>query len=257
LFFFLSKTISILAMPLTLIGISWILFWIFPKGKWKKTFLLASILLSYVFTNMYFADRVFRAWEIEATPLSAIQQSYKVGVVLTGVALTDRELNDRVYFARGADRIQLAQLLYKEGIIEKILITGGTGRLDDDFEYPEAEALAKYLLQVGVPKEDIILEPNANNTYENAAFTAAILQEMYPNEKVMLITSAFHMRRAAACFKKQGVAFDVFSGDFYTRGKPKYGIGDFLIPKHEALMLWTKLFKEWVGMLAYKVAGYI
>ena len=196
-------------------------------------------------------------WDIPATPLSEITESYPVGVVLTGIALTDRELNDRVYFARGADRIVNALQLYKTGKIKSILISGGTGRLDQEIGFPEAIALKDFLLLAGVPATDIILETQANNTYENAKFSAEILAERFPNQKVMLITSAFHMRRSAACFAKQGVEFDSYTGDFFAKDNQKFALGEFLIPNPDALNLWTKLFKEWVGMIAYKVAGYI
>lgn len=243
-------------MPLSLMAIAWVLFLLFPKGKWKRIFLVGALLLSYVFTNMYFADRLMYWWEDEVSNFEDLNR-YEVGVVLTGLALTDREPTDRVYFARGADRITLAHRLYQEGIIKKILVTGGTGRLNDEFVYPEANALYMYLRQVGVPEEDIILETQARNTYENALYTKEILQDKFPGRPVLLITSAFHMRRARACFEKQEINFDSFPGDFYSRGRRKYGVSDFIVPHQEALMMWTKLFKEWLGMVAYKVAGYI
>lgn len=258
MFFILSKTISFVAMPLTLISIFWIMFLVWPKGgKWKKRWMFTALILSFVFTNNFLAYKLMYWWEIPVTPLSEINQRYEVGVVLTGVALTDRAINDRVYFARGADRIVHAHLLYQKGIIKNILITGGTGRIDDDGKYPEAEALKRFLLQVGVPEQDIIVEPIANNTYENALFTAEILNRDFPGEKVLLITSAFHMRRSIGCFRKQGLEFDTFSADFYSKGREKYGVGDYLLPNPDALQLWTKLFKEWIGLAAYKVAGYI
>jgi uncharacterized SAM-binding protein YcdF (DUF218 family) len=114
-----------------------------------------------------------------------------------------------------------------------------------------------YLRQVGVPEEDILLETEARNTYENALLAGEIIRKKFPQAPVLLITSAFHMRRASACFKKQGLLFDTFPGDYYSRGRRKYGLTDFLLPQQEALLLWSKLFKEWMGMVAYKMAGYI
>ncbi len=196
-------------------------------------------------------------WEIPATPIAEINQTYPVGVVLTGIAFTDRELNDRVYFSRGADRIVNALQLYKAGIIKNILISGGTGRIDQEVGFPEAAALKEFLLLAGVPEAAIILETEANNTHENAKFSAEILAKQFPNQKILLFTSAFHMRRSAACFSKQGVAFDGFTGDFFAKDSQKFGLDDYLIPNPDALNIWTKLFKEWIGMVAYKVAGYI
>lgn len=72
----------------------------------------------------------------------------------------------------------------------------------------------------------------------------------------LLVTSAFHMRRAVACFEKQDIAMDYFTCDF--RARPRTFKFDLLfIPKLEAVIIWQRLIKEWVGMLAYKIAGYI
>ena len=72
----------------------------------------------------------------------------------------------------------------------------------------------------------------------------------------LLITSAFHMRRSKACFKKAGLPVDLFSTDFYSH--PRYYTPDtLLVPQAEAITIWQKLFKEWTGMVAYKAAGYI
>jgi len=244
-------------MPLTLISLAWVLFLLVKKKTWKRKLMWIALLLSFIFTNNFFAQKLMYWWEIPVTPISEITQSYPVGVVLTGIALTDRELNDRVYFARGADRIVNALQLYKEGKIKSILISGGTGRIDQEIGFPEAIALKDFLLLAGVPATDIILETQANNTYENAKFSAEILAERFPNQKVMLITSAFHMRRSAACFAKQGVEFDAYTGDFFAKENQKFALGEFLVPNPDALNIWTKLFKEWIGMAAYKVAGYI
>ncbi|MGE0931455.1 YdcF family protein [Peijinzhouia sedimentorum] len=256
MFFILSKTISFLAMPLTLVSLAWLAFLLIKKKTWKRRLMWLALLLSFVFTNNFLAQKLMYWWEIPATPISSLE-SYPVGVVLTGIALTDRELNDRIYFARGADRIVNALQLYKAGKIQKVLISGGTGRIDEEIGFPEAIALRDFLLLAGVPESDIILETQANNTYENAKFSAEILAQQFPNQKILLITSAFHMRRSAACFSKQGVDLDTFTGDFFAKDKQKHGLGDFLIPNPDALNIWTKLFKEWIGMIAYKVAGYI
>jgi uncharacterized SAM-binding protein YcdF (DUF218 family) len=78
----------------------------------------------------------------------------------------------------------------------------------------------------------------------------------YSADDCLLITSAFHMRRSIACYRKAGLPVDTFSTDFY--GHPgTYYPDAFVIPKIEALVMWHKLVREWAGMVAYWVAGYI
>ena len=47
----------------------------------------------------------------------------------------------------------------------------------------------------GVRKKDILLENQSRNTHENAIYSLKIIEEENIEGKVLLITSAFHMRR--------------------------------------------------------------
>ena len=101
----------------------------------------------------------------------------------------------------------------------------------------------------------IIVENESRNTFESAMNVKKNIR-IAESKPLLLITSAFHMRRSRACFKKAGVEVECFSTDFYTH--PRYFTPDVLfVPNSEALVIWHKLFKEWAGMAAYWVAGYI
>ena len=78
----------------------------------------------------------------------------------------------------------------------------------------------------------------------------------YSAADCFLITSAFHMRRSLACYRKVGLAIQPFTTDFYAH-KPRYTPDAFLIPSVDAIGNWQKLIKEWIGLIAYKMAGYI
>jgi uncharacterized SAM-binding protein YcdF (DUF218 family) len=120
-------------------------------------------------------------------------------------------------------------------------------------EVKEALVLEKLCIDLGIPKNDLIIETNSRNTRENAVFTKEILKNY--NQKTLLITSAFHMRRAAGCFKKAGFNFDMFSAD--PLELPVLGPDDYFIPKAEPILKWTVIIKEWIGFVSYKIAGYI
>jgi uncharacterized SAM-binding protein YcdF (DUF218 family) len=69
----------------------------------------------------------------------------------------------------------------------------------------------------------------------------------------LLITSAFHMRRAAGCFKNQGFEFDTYVTDRYS-GKRIF-TPDLLVPKPEILNSWTLLVHEVGGYIIYDLVG--
>jgi hypothetical protein len=64
------------------------------------------------------------------------------------------------------------------------------------------------------------------------------------------------MRRSRACFAKAGFALDTFTTDFISQPR-KFTIDVLLIPQVEALVNWQTFIHEWMGMAAYKLAGYI
>lgn len=253
MFFFFSKVLSFVTNPLVLVCSLLLASVFFKKERLKKSFFWTSFALLIFFSNDFIANEVMAAWEIPPTPYAEIKNTYPVGIVLTGVTLTDKEPDDRVYFHHGADRVVHAVQLYKLGIIKKILISGGMGRLITKGRR-EADDVFKVMVLMGVPATDLIIENESRNTYESALNLKRLLKDS--TEKSLLITSAFHMRRSNACFKKAGLPVDLFTTDFYTHPR-SFTPETLFIPQIDAVMVWQKLFKEWIGMLAYKMAGYI
>lgn len=194
-------------------------------------------------------------WEIPATPYKEIKKKYEWGILLSGVTKAEMKPNDRVYFSRGADRVIHTVQLYKLGIIKKILVSGGSGRLLDIGEQ-ESNDLADAMILMGVNPEDIVIESDSRNTHESAMAVKKILLERTKPNQCILITSGYHMRRSIGCFNKLDWQMDSFSADFLSH--PRSFTFDILfIPKIDALTTWHHLFKETVGYISYSVAGYI
>lgn len=255
MFFILSKTLNYLVLPLTIIVILLLVSAFLKKPKWKTITFWSGLGLLLFFTNHFIANEVMRSWEVDTVPLKEMK-TYSLGIVLTGSTIPNMEPTDRVYFARGADRVTHTVQLYKEGFLKKILISGGTGSLVDVDE-PEADKFRKVMIMMGVDSADIMIENQTRNTYESAVEVKKLLSTMgIASNDCLLITSAFHMRRSLACYRKQGLELQPFSTDFYAH-PPRYHVDAFIIPKLDALQIWHKLAKEWVGLLAYKMAGYI
>ena len=242
-------------MPATLVGICLLLALFVKKRPWKKAFLITGVVLFFLFTNDFIINQILLSWEIPPTSFDDVTKNYDVGIVLTGITNLQIEPKDRVYFNKGADRIIHAVALYKQGKIGTILISGGTGSLSAP-EITEANELKKVLDLYGIPEADIIIENESRNTYENAVNTAKILRARYPEGEFLLITSAFHLRRAKACFDKTGLKTTSFSTDFYTH-PTTYTPDSLLIPNESAIYHWLIFEREILGILMYKLAGYI
>jgi len=255
MFFVLSKILQYLVMPLTVVCVLFILSATLKNIRWKKITFWSGFALLLLFTNSFVANEIMRRWEIK-TPAFSSMRPHKMGIVLTGATIPFLQPDDRIYFQRGADRVTHTVQLYKLGLIEKILISGGSGRLTDD-EEPEADKFQRAMILMGVDSTDIMLENETRNTHESAVEVRKLLDSLaFRAEDCLLITSAFHMRRSMACYEKVGLKLEPFSTDFYAH-PARYHLDAFIIPKVEALIIWQKLVKEWVGFVAYKIAGYI
>jgi uncharacterized SAM-binding protein YcdF (DUF218 family) len=255
MFFILSKALYFLIMPFTIICILFLISVLIKNVKIKNRIFWTALIGLWFFSNEFIANEVMNVWEIKAVPFADMKR-HKLGIVLTGSTISGLEPNDRVYFNRGADRVTHTVQLFKKGIIERILISGGSGKLVERDE-PEANKFSQAMQLMGVPAEAIIIENATRNTAESAIEVTKILTKYdYGEKDCLLITSAFHMRRSLASYKKAGLDLEPFSTDFY--GHPRdFHIDSLIIPQIEAMQKWHKLIKEWIGYIAYKIVGYI
>jgi uncharacterized SAM-binding protein YcdF (DUF218 family) len=241
-------------MPLTWIIAAFLYSRLTTSQKRKKIFFLVALIMLIFFSNQYIANQIMLRWEPVPIPMKEVGV-YDVGIVFAGVTNGSKAPHDRVYFEKGADRITHTLQLYKEGKLKHIIVSGGLGFQQRTMSY-SAERLRSFLLLAGVPDSVIIVEKEAVNTYENAVYSAAILKKDFPNQKYLLITSAFHMKRSALCLEKQGIEFDQFPAGYLT-GRGNMNFDDLVIPKGEAVEKWEMLFKELVGIATYKLMGYL
>ncbi|MFZ9980916.1 MAG: YdcF family protein [Cyclobacteriaceae bacterium] len=257
MFFFLSKTIGYLIRPLLVVTLLFLLHFMVKKESLKKWSLYSALLLLFIFSNSFISNEAIRLFEASPIPISDLSKRsgpYEWGILLTGVTSGNRELKDRVYINTNADRVNHTVMLYQKGLIKRILVSGGTGKLINP-DHIEAVELKKVFVYMGVRESDLLIEGESRNTHESAVAVSRILK----NEKAgncLLITSASHIPRAIGCFRNEGLACDVFPTDmrFHER---QFTPDELLIPGTDALLTWEEIFKETAGLIAYKIAGYI
>ena len=259
MFYILSKTLDIFLMPLV-----WVLLLLLASLmprllKHRKKLVLAAIALLYLGSNPFLVNELWLWWERPPKPLTELpfsqQQPAKYAVVLTGVINVKKSPADRTFTAQGADRFIAAQQLYAQGLIEKIIITGSFATITGE-QYSEPQLIANLLLNMGVAANDVILEEAARNTRENALEVHKLLQASGDErEPFILITSAFHMRRAEACFNKLNLNFTTFPVDYYTHDR-ELNPAVLLVPSAQHFFYFSKMIREVFGYLVYKVLGH-
>jgi len=255
MFFLLSKILAYLIMPFVVSCSLLIASVLIRAPRLKKRLRIAGIAMLLFFSNEFIANEVSLRWEVPITPFASITKRYEWGILLTGVTRHEDGLDDRVFFGRGADRVTHTVQLYKLGKIKKILVSGGSGRLVGR-DRKEADEVADALKLMGVPDSVVVKESASRNTHESAEAVKKILYNRTTPGACLLVTSAYHMRRASACFRKSGWPTDCFSTDFHSQSR-KFSPDVLLIPSLEALGTWQIIIKEWVGLISYWVVGYV
>lgn len=253
MFFLLSKLLDFALLPAVwLVALLLAALWT-RRPERQRRWLRVAALLVLLGTNNALVNEALLAWELPPVPAAAVGPA-DAAVLLTGVTKGSKSPHDRVYLAQGADRFTHALWLYRAGRVRRILITGGSGSVLGTHG-TEAAELATLLRLADVPTEAILLEEHSRNTRENAQFTKQLLAQHPEIRSLVLVTSAFHQRRALGCFRRVGLNCQPFPVDFRSTDReptPDY----WLVPDVSALERWSLLLHEITGWAVYKLAGY-
>ena len=155
-----------------------------------------------------------------------------------------------------SDRILLAFRLFRAGRAPFVLCSGGGENL------PESPMMGRLLQEWGVPAEAILLEDQSLNTRENALFSYSVLKPRGIRH-ILLVTSAMHMPRAAAVFRKVGFEVTPAPADFHTGWRASGVSGAFIdwfsgwLPEGRYLQWSDKALQEWTGWLVYRLRGWV
>lgn len=117
--------------------------------------------------------------------IKGVNEKCDVGIVLGGISMIPYRVEEVIN-------------LYNNGLIDRILLSGGIGFLNLDRKNSEASKMYNYLLHNGVPEYCIIMESQSRNTIENIKNSIELLATDYDlsSAKLVLITSDFHIKRS-------------------------------------------------------------
>lgn len=255
MFFILSKVLVFAIRPLNWLVVL-LLVSLFSKNEKRKRRCLRLALGGFLFfTNPFIINELYLLYEVPPVPPAALAEPFDVGIVLGGYSNFDTQTPDDLHpFSPSCNRLSQALELYQMDKIRKIMLVGGSGSLVSE-EPSEADELQKWLLRLGVPEADILVENASRNTRENAVFAKNLLEKQPPGTTCLLLTSAWHLPRAMACFEKAGLKCTPFPVDFW--GKPvQFKASHLLEPDERAFEKWELLLKEWLGRAVYRLKGY-
>lgn len=211
-------------------------------GIWTAIFyLLCTGLVADFFMGKL--ERVYQAPEkVEETGADSI-------ILLGGGAFRDvQDVEGEGTLASSAASRLLTAVRLQRLLNLPIILSGGQVYSDSG---AEAEISGRILKSLGVPEEKILLETKSINTTQNAIYSAKILREKNFT-KPLVVTSAFHMRRAALNFSRQGINIIPYPTNFTVSQNPEFHYTK-LRPQAEALLLNVTVMQELLRTLVTQI----
>lgn len=244
---FLNKLLPLFVLPLgATVGL--IVLGLWRKKRWP---IVAALVLLYVSSTPFVGQRLIGWLEsyYPVKPVAGAEEADAI-VVLGGIFGPPVEPGYVPNFSESGERLEAGIRLMQAGKAPWLVFTGGRipwkGRVRVEGEDSRDAALVR-----GIAPERILVTPEVGNTADEARVVAALVRERHWR-KVILVSSGWHMPRAAWLFGKAGVDFQPFPVDLRRDRRQPLTLLDF-IPKADALSQTETTLRECYGNAFYRL----
>jgi len=263
MFLYLSKLLPLFFYPLGLACVLMVvaLFTLWKRPRISGGAIALALLVLLIGGNGWASRQLVRSLEWQNIPPQKLPNAEAI-VVLGGATKSAFPPRPTVDLSEQGDRVLYGAHLYNQKKAPLIILSGG--RIAWRGSGPsEAADMAAILTSIGIPPQAIIQETDALNTYENAVNVRKILDSR-GIRRVLLVTSAMHMPRSLKIFQRQGIDaipaptdFLVSVGELQELQNTPQGILLNVLPDADRLQDFTLAFKEYVGILVYRLRGWL
>ena len=222
----------------------------------KKVLCWAGLVVLLLLSTGFVSGKLMR-W-VEGVGDRSVIQDVKIAdaiVVLSGM-IEERKNAPLGEWSGAVDRFESGVDLFKAGRAPLLIFTGGWVPWIPKAK-PEGEILAQRAVRLGVPIDKILVTGKAQNTQEEATAVSQLCSRglvVGRKPRIILVTSAFHMRRAGMLFRKNGFEVTPFPVDLQTSENGGITIFSFL-PSAQALARSETAIREMIGLAYYWVLG--
>jgi uncharacterized SAM-binding protein YcdF (DUF218 family) len=253
--FLFKKIVAPLFFPIPLIlGILLLglfLVWLTRKQKTGKVIVLIGIIFLGMLSYDAVSDKLLQPLEYRYPSLLSLEniQNVKWIVVLGGGHISDPKLPITSQLSN-ASLVRLVEgiRLHRELTKSKLILSGGSAFA----RMSEARIMADVAIAIGVKKEDLILEDISKDTEDEAR----LIQEIVCQERFILVTSASHMPRSIALFRKLSMHPIPAPTDYLVKESQEMSPGMFY-PSVNGLCKAERAFYEYLGIAWAKLRGKI
>jgi uncharacterized SAM-binding protein YcdF (DUF218 family) len=260
MFQIISKLASLIYDPvgLTLLILAASIFFVFflRRTKIAVFFLICGFLSLLIFGSPAVSRLLMRGLESQYQPLHYYDPASAV-VLLGGGTVGKIPPRIHVETNHAANRVIHAVRVFRQSESLRLVLTGGLLEWTTDESVPEARSIFELVNEMFRIKEsDVILEDRSKNTRENAVFTKEAMENAGLGNDIILVTSAYHMPRSVAVFKKAGFEVTPAPTGYF---KNSFASGKILtwLPNSSNLFDSSIALREYWGMMVYKMVGWI
>jgi len=239
---YLHKILPLLLTPIMVV----ILLIVIGLYKKRNSFIYLAIALLYTLSTPIFSDAFFKLVESDQHRkcITSIEQADAI-VVLSGM-LSLHEIDGEEYVEWGdPDRFFGGIALMKAGKATNLIFTGAKMPWEKSSR-TEGDVLTDYATAYGMPHDHIFVSSLVTNTADEAA----AVKKMALGNKIILVTSAFHMPRAQILFEKEGLEVVPYPVDFKSLTADSITFMDYL-PNGQSLAKTEMGMRELMGRLFY------
>lgn len=187
-------------------------------------------------------------------PIPADDMPPPDGIIVLGGGLDDdvTAAREEVTLNESGTRLTVAATLARRFPQAVVVYSGGSSHSNGPYG-TEANAARALFEGLGVSRDRMVFEDQSRDTFENAAFTYRRVQPK-PGSRWLLVTSAFHLPRSVAIFRKAGFDVVPYPAGYLTQGDAR----DFWQLQGDAshgLLMTSLALHEWVGLATYRLTN--
>lgn len=211
-----------------------------------RIMIASGFLLLYLLSIGPVSHALLRPLETYAPPFK--DRTVKAdAIVVLGGGVTDLSWTGQPSVPSNASLARLIKgiELYRKLRIPLVLV-GGNGDPSRKV-IPDADAMKQEATALGVPSRDVIIENKSRDTIEGAR----ALNQVIKGKRIILVTSAFHLKRSDAMFKKAGFETIPVPTDYLSEEK-KNSFRSF-IPHAGSLYASSAACREYLSLSWYRI----
>lgn len=242
-------------LPLVFSPLGAILFLLTVAIKRKKFFFVKlSIIFLFIFSNGIFSGFLWKYLEHPWKRLEFYSMDLADGIVVLSTGRKSPLGETQIIEWNDPDRFLAGIELYKAKKAKKLIFTGGVIPYEPNLP-PEGDIYIKEAILLGVPSHSLSTTNSVLNTLQEAKEIKKILFKGGDNRNtIILVTSAYHMKRAKRVFEREGISVQPYPVDFKSNKSYKLLLKNPLnwIPSAKSFSATSIAIREIIGRIFYR-----